>query len=94
MSASSPRRLAQQGIQWHYKLNPETPRWGRGLSETCMFELAPLSAALLHQLIESSQTTVCREIELILLDERYERSPLPCQVRDEYCLKEVRPAFE
>ncbi|KAI7841581.1 hypothetical protein COHA_004751 [Chlorella ohadii] len=51
VSATSPRRAAQRGIQWRHTLNPDTPR----------------------------------QVELILLDERYERDPLPCQIRDEWC---------
>lgn len=49
--AGSPRRAAQQGIQWAYKLNPGTQQ----------------------------------EVDLVLLDERYERAPLPCEVRGDWC---------
>ena len=48
--ASSPRRAAQQGIQWAYKLNPGTRQ----------------------------------EVDLVLLDERYERAPLPCEMREDW----------
>lgn len=50
MPAGSPRRAAQQGIQWAYKLNPGTRQ----------------------------------EVDLVLLDERYERAPLPCAVRGDW----------
>jgi hypothetical protein len=50
VSATSPRRAAQQGIQWQYRLNPGT-----------------------HQ-----------EVQLVLLDERYERAPLPCEIRGDW----------
>ncbi|PSC67028.1 Clavaminate synthase isoform B, partial [Micractinium conductrix] len=49
----SPRRAAQQGIEWAYKLNPGT----------------------------------AQEVDLVLLDERYERAPLPCEIRDDWCCK-------
>ncbi|KAL4859501.1 hypothetical protein ACK3TF_000601 [Chlorella vulgaris] len=51
VAPTSPRRAAQQGIQWHYKLNPGTRQ----------------------------------EVDMLLLDERYERAPLPCEVRGDWC---------
>lgn len=49
--ATSPRRAAQQGIQWGYKLNPGSRQ----------------------------------EVEVVLLDERYERATVPCEIRNEWC---------
>jgi alkaline phosphatase D len=50
VSATSPRRAAQQGIQWQYRLNPGTRQ----------------------------------EVQLVLLDGRYERAPLPCEIRGDW----------
>ncbi|EFN59092.1 hypothetical protein CHLNCDRAFT_137864 [Chlorella variabilis] len=51
VAADSPRRAAHRGIQWHYRLNPDTQQ----------------------------------EVDLVLLDERYERAPLPCEIRGDWC---------
>lgn len=50
VAADSPRRAAHRGIQWHYRLNPDTQQ----------------------------------EVDLVLLDERYERAPLPCEIRGDW----------
>lgn len=56
VSRDSPRRLANRGIEWRYRLNADRPD---------------------------------RAVDVILLDERYDRDTLPCASRRRWCERKV-----
>lgn len=53
----------------------------------CIFQLLTVSACSLQYTLNEGDTG--HEIDIFLLDERYNRDPLPCHVRRDYCEKLV-----
>ena len=100
----SPRRAAQQGIEWVGAPGSQAAGrrsvcvrlaapglWYVAHATPCCLKSTPPRRALpllwLEQAYKLNPGTA-QEVDLVLLDERYERAPLPCEIRDDWCASE------